>query len=90
MDEKSLARTGVPDRNSQLRTFLDQRLEMGLLEGIKPSLEHCPFPVHMESEGVRVRPFSCTRDLLDHRAQLLLDSLYIDYVGVVESTQSVS
>ncbi len=27
-----------------------------------------PFPVHMESEGVRVRPFSRTRDLLDRRA----------------------
>ena len=48
------------------------------------------FLVHMESEGVRVRPFSRTRDLLDRRAQPSLDSSYVDYVGVVESTQSVS
>ncbi len=48
------------------------------------------FLVHMESEGVRVRPFSRTRNLLDRWAKPLLDSSYVDYVGVVESTQSVS
>ena len=34
----------------------------------------------MESEGVRVRPFSRTRDLLDRRVQPSLDSSYVDYV----------
>ena len=48
------------------------------------------FLVHMESEGVRVRLFSRTRDLLDRRAQPSLDSSYVDCVGVAESTQSVS
>ena len=51
---------------------------------------HCLSLVHMESEGVRVKPISGTRDLLDHWAQLLLDSSYVDYIGVLELTQSVS
>jgi hypothetical protein len=36
----------------------------------------------MESEGIHAKPFSCTCDLLDRRVQLLLDSSYVDYVGV--------
>ncbi len=39
--------------------------------------------------GVRVKPFSCTRDLVERQAQLLLDSSYVDYLGDLESTQSV-
>jgi hypothetical protein len=31
-------------------------------------------------EGVCTKLFSCTCDLLERRAQLLLDSSYIDYV----------
>jgi hypothetical protein len=44
----------------------------------------------MESEGVHVKPFSCTRNLLDRRVQLLLDSLYVDYIGVLESMKKSS
>ena len=38
------------------------------------------FLVHMESKGVHVKPFSSTHNLLDRRAQLLLDSSYADKV----------
>ncbi len=30
--------------------------------------------------GVRVKPFSCARNLVERQAQLLLDSLYVDHV----------
>jgi len=55
----------------------------------KQSLEHCHFLVHLELEGIHVKPFSCTCSLLDRQVQLLLDSLYVDSVGVLELTRSV-
>jgi hypothetical protein len=40
--------------------------------------------------GVCVKPFSCARDLVERRARLSLDSLYVDHVRVSELTQPVS
>ena len=42
--------------------------------------------VHMELEGIRIRPCSHTPSLLDRGVEPLLDSLYVDYVEVVELT----
>ncbi len=44
----------------------------------------------MESEGIHIKTFSRTHDLLDCRVQLFLASSYVDYVGALELTQSVS
>jgi hypothetical protein len=41
----------------------------------------------MELKGIHIRSFSRTHGLLDRRVQPSLDSLYVDYVGVMILTQ---
>ena len=40
--------------------------------------------------GARVKPFSCTHNLVERRVWLLLDSLYVDHVCALELTRPVS
>ncbi len=63
MDEKSLARTGVPDRNLQLRTFFDQCLQMGLLEGRNRLLNTVLFGTYGIGGRLRKVIFSQSRSL---------------------------